>query len=71
LRSVDFIGDFFSRQIPLSPPAEKQTVTKPTKFNNLVGFTFSAISNYSIVNLKGFLFQTSIHKALQPVQQPV
>jgi hypothetical protein len=25
-------------QIPLSPPAERQMVTKPTKFNDLVGF---------------------------------
>ncbi len=28
-------------QIPLSPPAEKQIITKPTKFNDLVGFSFS------------------------------
>ena len=27
-------------RIPLSPPVEIQTVLKPTKFNNLVGFFF-------------------------------
>jgi hypothetical protein len=27
-------------RIPLSPRAEKQMVTKPTKFNDLVGFFF-------------------------------
>jgi hypothetical protein len=26
--------------VPLSPRAEKQMVTKPTKFKNLVGFCF-------------------------------
>lgn len=34
--------------VPLSPPAEKQMVTKPTKFNDLVGFFVYGIPNMFI-----------------------
>lgn len=36
--STENIDSYKRVRIPLSPPAEKQTVLKPTKFNNLVGF---------------------------------
>jgi hypothetical protein len=35
---VIVLGNFIKKSVPLSPPAEKQMVIKPTKFNDLVGF---------------------------------
>ena len=40
LLSIDFIGDFCSRQIPLSPPAGKQIELKPLKSYDFKGFFF-------------------------------
>ena len=40
LRSIDFIGNFCSRQIPLSPRAGKQIELNPLKSYDFKGFFF-------------------------------
>ena len=48
LLSIDFIGDFCSRQIPLSPRAEKQRQSKPRKSYDLRGFFFYVLTKIFI-----------------------
>ena len=49
LRSIDFIGGFCSRQIPLSPRAERQIELKPLKSYDFKGFFFIHPSKYSLI----------------------
>ena len=56
LRSIDFIGNFCSRQIPLSPLVFSKTQLKPSKSYDLEGFLFVLISKINrITQLKGVL----------------
>jgi len=57
LRSIDFIGDFCSRQIPLSPLVISKNLTKPFKSYDLEGFLIYTLTKlFSFSHFKGVQF---------------